>query len=197
MSYHHVRGTIKHRVTNVMRSHLKFYYRGARSKFSNKPDVIFMQYCKTFGIPFETGKKYITDKCIEYFFDEKSKFYHAGSMGKGLVKILKYSKEQVLNEAEFYPEKKNKKTFRDMPDKVNGKYNYAKYRAYLNSPEWKLFRKEAIAHHGKVCNKCKRDELPVDVHHITYQRLYNELLIDVEILCRYCHKKEHKNRVRK
>lgn len=113
MSYHHIRGTIKYRVTNRMRLHLKYYSKTSKYKFSNKPDKIFIQYCKVFNITYEQQNKFITDKCVEWFFDKTSDFYHAGSLGNGLDKLLKYNADIINNnqKQESKEEVKPKRTY--------------------------------------------------------------------------------------
>lgn len=64
------------------------------------------------------------------------------------------------------------------------------YNDYLLSPHWLSFRKRALdkAHH--LCQSCgSRHSL--QVHHLTYQRLGAELLSDVRVLCKDCHRSQH------
>jgi hypothetical protein len=64
------------------------------------------------------------------------------------------------------------------------------HRAYLASPVWKAKRGEALAFYGCVCNRCK--EHGTDVHHKTYDRVGGgELMEDLEVMCRECHKAHH------
>lgn len=65
----------------------------------------------------------------------------------------------------------------------------AAHRKYLLSNRWKQFRKQAIQFYGPICNRC--GEPGYDVHHKTYENWGRETLMDVEILCRACHSKEH------
>lgn len=65
------------------------------------------------------------------------------------------------------------------------------YREYLKSAGWKKKRAEALAHYGPVCNRC--GDYGTDVHHLTYERVGGaELMEDFEILCRPCHRVEHR-----
>lgn len=65
-----------------------------------------------------------------------------------------------------------------------------KYRAYLLSPEWGEFRKKVFAHYGRKCSKCPRTK-QLDIHHLTYENIFNEKLEDVTVLCRKHHAKVH------
>lgn len=65
-----------------------------------------------------------------------------------------------------------------------------KYHEYLQSPEWKEFRKKAFEHYGKKCAHCKRTKF-LQIHHKTYANIFNEKLEDVMVLCELHHKKIH------
>jgi len=64
------------------------------------------------------------------------------------------------------------------------------YDLYIKSPEWRLKRTEALSYYGKKCNECNRTH-DLHVHHKTYERLGNELMLDLEVLCEECHYKRH------
>ncbi len=68
-----------------------------------------------------------------------------------------------------------------------------KYREYLKSKEWVELKIDLLQLRLCKCEKCKI-KLPANklqIHHKTYERLYNELASDLLILCGSCHKKEH------
>ena len=64
---------------------------------------------------------------------------------------------------------------------------------YLFSPHWERVRRRAKVRAKYRCEQkgCRSTGGRLDVHHITYARLGNELPDDVEALCRDCHKKKH------
>jgi len=69
------------------------------------------------------------------------------------------------------------------------------YEKYFDLPHWQDFRKQKL---GKnCCEKCGASpekvtrETALHVHHLTYERLGEELIEDVIIICRPCHEKEH------
>ena len=75
------------------------------------------------------------------------------------------------------------------------------YNAYLASPEWAEFRKYALRFHGERCNHCLRRKSQLgrdewlEIDHLTYIRVGQELLEDVQVLCNTCHRrKTAKNR---
>lgn len=64
---------------------------------------------------------------------------------------------------------------------------YESYPAYLRSPHWA--RKRAEYHASDLTQACVLCASPddVDLHHKTYERIGNEVLADLEPLCRRCH----------
>lgn len=67
------------------------------------------------------------------------------------------------------------------------------YREYLDSPEWKVRRREAIDAAGKRCKRCGRAGALM-VHHLTYERLGHELPGDLEVVCKVCHPEADRQR---
>ena len=64
------------------------------------------------------------------------------------------------------------------------------YAAYMGSPEWKNFRRMALAKASHRCQVCGSN-LNLQVHHNNYDRLGCELLSDVVVLCEPCHNLHH------
>lgn len=65
-------------------------------------------------------------------------------------------------------------------------------RVYLKSDHWKNLKIKFFFSLGvKQCSRCKATKR-IDVHHINYKSIYDVELIDLEALCRTCHKQEHK-----
>ena len=64
------------------------------------------------------------------------------------------------------------------------------YRAYLRSDKWKEIRLALFKMRGKKCENCSRTKL-LHIHHLTYERIFNEQLTDLQILCKDCHKNTH------
>ena len=65
------------------------------------------------------------------------------------------------------------------------------YREYLLSDHWAQFKARILNKRGPQCEQCGTAKGPIDVHHLTYERLGQELVTDVEVLCRNCHQKRH------
>jgi hypothetical protein len=65
-----------------------------------------------------------------------------------------------------------------------------RYIEYLNSKEWKAKLKAVKERCSNICERCHR-YLVDDVHHLTYERVYNESLEDLQGLCAGCHEFLH------
>lgn len=86
--------------------------------------------------------------------------------------------------------RKRSKKKAEKPKRMGG--NQAWYRnVYLVSPHWRETRKKKLEQVGNKCQRCKRKDQPLDVHHKTYARLGRERMSDLEVLCRECHDLEH------
>lgn len=64
------------------------------------------------------------------------------------------------------------------------------YYEYLKSDKWKLKRDKVMLRDKNVCQACLT-RTATDVHHLTYERIYNEPLFDLVAICRPCHEKIH------
>ena len=72
----------------------------------------------------------------------------------------------------------------DSPEKI-------RYYEYLESTEWKQTRAQRIEIDGHKCKICGT-EYDLQVHHITYERVYNENVSnDLITLCNSCHHRLH------
>lgn len=71
-----------------------------------------------------------------------------------------------------------------------GSASVTRYRAYLESAAWQAKRLAALKRAGFVCLQCgSRDRL--EVHHLSYERLGDELPADLTVLCARCHGFKH------
>jgi hypothetical protein len=61
------------------------------------------------------------------------------------------------------------------------------YRDYLKTNHWRMFRRQALDYYGRKCMLCAAEDVQLDVHHNTYERLGGEEISDVIPLCRECH----------
>lgn len=70
------------------------------------------------------------------------------------------------------------------------------YKEYLRSDGWAEIKRELYQERGKQCQRCG-EKKTLQVHHLTYERVYHEQLEDLLILCAVCHTKEHGLEVKK
>jgi 5-methylcytosine-specific restriction endonuclease McrA len=64
------------------------------------------------------------------------------------------------------------------------------YKEYLQTEHWQKVRQTALDHAKHRCQLCNASER-LQVHHRTYERRGCEELIDLTVLCSYCHAKHH------
>jgi hypothetical protein len=60
------------------------------------------------------------------------------------------------------------------------------YLARITSDEWYELKRELIEERGDDCEECGR-RLPLEMHHLTYERLGYEDPDDLKLLCKECH----------
>lgn len=78
------------------------------------------------------------------------------------------------------------------------KFDYQKYLAYLKSSAWLIKKSKLVMQHVKrgwkiSCIFCE-DTNNLQVHHLTYDTLYNEPLEDLTFLCATCHKRTYNDK---
>lgn len=64
------------------------------------------------------------------------------------------------------------------------------YDLYLQTPAWSEKRKMALIRDNYLCQGC-RESRATQVHHLTYQNLFDELLFQLISLCTRCHQRVH------
>jgi len=69
-----------------------------------------------------------------------------------------------------------------------------KYDDYIISEKWRSIRKRILERDDYLCQHCKTCNA-TEVHHITYDNLFNENLEDLISLCNACHKMEHTQKI--
>jgi len=71
------------------------------------------------------------------------------------------------------------------------------YRDHVSgrSPYWRTLKRQRLHAAGWCCESCFRRTWPLDLHHVSYDRVGHESLDDVVVMCRRCHQIEHGKRV--
>ena len=132
------------------------------------------------------------EEAINLFFKDQGLKCDFDKMGF-LIRLKESKSNEVLNTRTF----KSRKAF--LKDKKKNKgvdKRKRKYYDYLQSNEWQVKRNQLFDLRGRVCERCNKDlnGKIADVHHKTYKNIFNEKMEDLEVLCRPCHQKEHKNK---
>lgn len=70
-----------------------------------------------------------------------------------------------------------------------------KYARYLLSPMWRVKRDRVMKRAGGICEGCGVARA-TEVHHLTYDRIYEEPLFDLVAICTPCHERIHKDKLR-
>lgn len=66
----------------------------------------------------------------------------------------------------------------------------SRYQRYLRSPQWREKRRRILIRCKHKCERCGLWRA-VNVHHLTYARLYDEPLSDLMAVCIRCHQELH------
>ena len=69
------------------------------------------------------------------------------------------------------------------------------YKKYLESTEWAELRIDLFLERGFSCEKCNKkfkSQKGLEMHHKTYENIFNEEPEDLIILCSSCHRYEHR-----
>lgn len=103
---------------------------------------------------------------------------------------MAYSK-QMQREVQAATRKQRKQRHRIQYGEGSRRAGTPAKHAYLRSPMWKAKRDLILARAKGRCEVCRR-KLPLEVHHKTYENLFNEPLTDLIALCRDCHKFWHR-----
>lgn len=63
---------------------------------------------------------------------------------------------------------------------------FATYDDYLTSQQWRIRRQALFDRRGRACEVCGKKK-PIEVHHLTYARIFHEDDADLLVLCYYHH----------
>jgi 5-methylcytosine-specific restriction endonuclease McrA len=70
---------------------------------------------------------------------------------------------------------------------------WERYDDYLQSPEWAEKRRRVLERANHICEGCAAAPA-VQVHHLTYQHVGDELLWELRAVCLSCHERAHSDR---
>ncbi|WBC28395.1 HNH endonuclease [Rhodobacteraceae phage LS06-2018-MD05] len=102
------------------------------------------------------------------------------------VSVVK-TKHKIKKKAKKPKNKTKKRNKTKVKPKITFKQ---KYYDYLESDKWAQLKIDLYNYRGRKCEKCGLT-YKLQVHHLTYDNIFNEEPEDLIILCENCHKKEH------
>lgn len=77
-------------------------------------------------------------------------------------------------------------------DAETGRTIYETPQELYDSDHWKKLRRFAWAYHNGTCYECGKYDIPLDLHHLHYNKPYGiETINDVMLFCRECHIAAH------
>ena len=131
--------------------------------------------------------------------DGKIKFFREN----GTVKRKKaLSDEELTFRRKFYEKvrkeenkKKREEAKANKLTKEQWEERQVKRKAYMRTPQWLKLKKDVIDFQNQRCGHCNVliDTNVSDLHHMTYDRLFNERITDMMALCRPCHHRYHQS----
>ncbi len=71
---------------------------------------------------------------------------------------------------------------------------YADYEDYLATDQWARKRRAVLERDKQLCQACLSREA-TEVHHLTYDRIFEEPMFDLVAICRPCHEKLHRKKI--
>lgn len=105
-----------------------------------------------------------------------------------LLELERSEKRRLKIESKHFKKikrKKKKKRKKESPFKK-------RYHLYLLSKKWASIRIEMHEFYNYTCSRCGIKYKSLQVHHKNYSNIFNEQPNDLELICRTCHKIEHK-----
>jgi hypothetical protein len=66
------------------------------------------------------------------------------------------------------------------------------YQAYLQSEQWRRLRVKLLKRAGYTCEGCL-EARATEVHHVTYEHIFQEYCFELRALCAKCHGRLHAN----
>jgi len=166
---------IKHKSNNVIAN---YYYKGdAGYKYAVveieclSHDMQFVKFTRQDGIQNLRKQCFC---CGELSMDLKR------SLVENFDDIQEFNKDIRYLKDEFY-----KQVIVGL-HRIKNEEAWDKYNEYLNSDKWKLKRKKVLERDNYLCQACLTNEAQ-EVHHLTYNNIYDEPLYELISVCKRCH----------
>lgn len=140
--------------------------------FCDDHELIFVKRIKSNG-------QYLLNKQCLNCGEKEGKAYKLNSVNN--IELLPNYSEELLDEFyfkrnEFYKEKKESER----------KEWFVGYNIYLKSDKWKHKRSLVLKRDNYTCQSCLVNEAN-EVHHLTYNHVFDEPLFELVSICNKCH----------
>ena len=99
-------------------------------------------------------------------------------------------KSRSKSEPYFFPSEESTEFTGIVPNFGNPLMSAQAKQQYLQSNEWKVLKQTKLNQADYKCELCS-SPYNLHLHHLTYERLGNEYLSDLSILCSECHQRQH------
>lgn len=136
-----------------------------------------------------SGQIHIVDTCGQKTFCGKVLSKFPGQLTKcgeytcrACAKVVESRARYAANELRW----KQQEAEREAEREAYRRQWWKDYNAYLESSKWKQKRASVLKRAGGRCEACGKNKA-TEVHHRTYDHLYNEPLFDLFAICRSCH----------
>jgi 5-methylcytosine-specific restriction endonuclease McrA len=129
--------------------------------------------------------------------NEKIKFFRENGKPKSKKAL---NEEEIKFRKDYYESKYKEKLKKIKEERKANKLTKAQWeerqvkrKAYMRTPQWLKLKQDVLDFQNQRCGHCKVivDLSTTDLHHMTYERLFNEEITDMKALCKKCHHNYH------
>ncbi|WP_124558728.1 HNH endonuclease [Pedobacter sp. KBW01] len=131
-------------------------------------------FCKNCGSTFKAVK-----------FDHNKEHLELPLLTKEVQETIRTNRNNKVKKFREWIDGRRRTETSPLLEEYNSKYN-----EYLKTPEWKVKRDKVLKRDNYICQGCLENKA-TQVHHITYQNIYNEPLFDLVSVCDACHHNIH------
>lgn len=143
------------------------------------------EYCKK---PRQGGGYVLKQQCFKCGKPVSQSFKYSDVGGKEKVALLKDYDEELENSFYSLQRERNRQEYLEKRKEALNEYN-----VYLQSDIWRNKRKRVLERDNYVCKACEKN-VATQVHHLTYEFIYDEPLFTLVSVCVKCHDKIEKRK---
>lgn len=151
----------------------------------SNPSVIDVNYPRKDGVPL---KRDFCQNCGWYRqkkMDTPDEWKRLPLITEAIVKDLEKARSE--KRASFFAFCKMEKE--ELIDQRNGAF-WESYTAYLSTDAWRMIRAKVLKRDNNLCQGCLENPA-TQVHHLTYEHVFNEFMHELISVCKSCHDRIH------